>query len=234
MSTKKGPFSRCSSCSRKLLFQNGHSLCLFCLGESHSTTHCRHCKEFTKATLKACQQRLKYFLWNQTLSASQPSDMELVPSTSTIRSEVTVVSPPQPSKESTKTASKPKTKAKKQAAGKKASSESSAPSTSEPKWKAQAQKPKTKAKEITLIVPPISASLPSPLLEDSSRDPDSTSDLGTSLPPRQEPPVACLAFVEFLFLSGCVVHHFFFHLIVREGINLVPVLTSHFWADSDV
>ncbi|XP_078233615.1 uncharacterized protein LOC144583550 [Pogona vitticeps] len=193
MSAKKGPFRRCSACSGKLPFQDHHSLCLFCLGETHSPTTCKHCREFTKATLKSRQQRLKYFLWNRTLSASQPSDMESVQSVSTVRSSVTLVSssPPSTSKEvSTKVS---KAKSKKLPTGKKSSSDVPSSSTSAPTKKKgpskAASKAKAKTKEITLVVPPVSASVPSPFLEDSSRDRDSVSDLGAPIPPRQPPPV---------------------------------------------
>ncbi|XP_078242567.1 uncharacterized protein LOC144587084 [Pogona vitticeps] len=192
MSAKKGPFRRCSACSGKLPFQDHHSLCLFCLGETHSPATCKHCKEFTKATLKSRQQRLKYFLWNRTLSASQPSDMESVQSVSTVRSEVTLVSssPPSTSKEVSKKSSKGKSK--KLPAGKKSSSEVPSSSSSAPTKKGSskpAPKAKAKTKEITLVVPPVSASVPSPFLEESSRDRDSVSDLGAPIPPRQPPPV---------------------------------------------
>ncbi|XP_078235549.1 uncharacterized protein LOC144584086 [Pogona vitticeps] len=190
-SPRRGPFRLCTACSRKLPFQDGHSLCLYCLGESHSVSNCRHCKRFTKVTLKARQQRLRYSLWKQTLSASQPSEMEVAQSSSSVRSEIRVV-------QSTSldtlmdVPKKAKAKSKTKTSSKKVLTSASTGSISPPKpehlkKKKQKLKGASTSKEVTLVVPPISSSLPSPFLEDSSRDRESASEPGASLPPRQEP-----------------------------------------------
>ncbi|XP_078234349.1 uncharacterized protein LOC144583721 [Pogona vitticeps] len=191
-SPRRGPFRLCTACSRKLPFQDRHSLCLYCLGESHSVSNCRHCKRFTKVTLKARQQRLRYSLWKQTLSASQPSEMEVAPSSSTVRSEIRVVQSTSSDtlKDVPKKVSKTKSKAKTSSKKILTSTSTGSISPSKPehlKKKKQKLKGVSTSKEVTLVVPPISASLPSPFLEDSSRDRESASEPGASLPPRQEP-----------------------------------------------
>ena len=118
--------------------------------------------------------------------------MESAPSTSSVRSEVRVVTSPtpEPSKD------KPKEKPKKKPSAKKSLTSTLVPSTSsnppifqQLKQKKSSVKPESKSKELTLVVPPISTSLSSPILEYLSRDRDLISEMGASLPPRQEAPL---------------------------------------------
>ncbi|XP_078246160.1 uncharacterized protein LOC144588055 [Pogona vitticeps] len=170
-----GPFSRCVVCSGKIPFQDGHDTCLFCLGESHSPQNCRHCQAFTKAALKARQQRLKLHLWDSALSASKPSTMEL-PSTA---------SPPEPQATSEATVSELPTAPKPSKKPAKKASSSKAVPTKPPKK----AKPPSKNKFSTDYLDAVGTSLPSLILDDASRDKESVSEATTSLPPRQPEPV---------------------------------------------
>ena len=172
-----GPFSRCVVCSGKIPFQDGHDTCLFCLGESHSPQTCRHCQAFTKAALKARQQRLKLHLWDSTLSASKPSAMEL-PSTASAPEPQTTSHPSEAAVSEAPTTKPPKKPAKKP-------SSSKAVSTKPPK---KAKQP-SKNKFSTDYLEAVGTSLASLILEDTSRDKESVSEAATSLPPRQPEPV---------------------------------------------
>uniref|UniRef100_A0ABM5FAT3 Uncharacterized protein n=1 Tax=Pogona vitticeps TaxID=103695 RepID=A0ABM5FAT3_9SAUR len=172
-----GPFRRCVVCSGKIPFQDGHDTCLFCLGESHSPQTCRHCQAFTKAALRARQQRLKLHLWDSTLSASKPSAMEL-PSTASASDPQPVAIPPEAGVSGAAPAKPPKKVPKKSSAAK--------PGSVKPAKKA---KQPSKNKFSTDYLDTVGTSLPSPILEDTSRDVESVSEAATSLPPRQPEPV---------------------------------------------
>nr|XP_020642244.1 formin-like protein 7 [Pogona vitticeps] len=171
-----GPFSRCVVCSGKIPFQDGHDTCLFCLGESHSPQNCVHCQAFTKAALKARQQRLKLHLWNSALSASEPSSMEL-PSTSS--ASISEGAAPAVSKAVDLPPSKPSKKAPKKS--------SKTSSVAKPVKQTKA-KGSTRSADPIPRISPIPPDIPSPILEDSSRGKDSTSGAATPLPPRQSEP----------------------------------------------
>ena len=150
-----GPFSRCVVCDRKLPYHGEHNHCLYCLGEAHLTQNCKHCEAFTKAALRARQQRLRYHLWDSTLSSSKPSSMELP---STVTTSCAECSSPQLPATMASGKEKP---AKKTAAAKKMST--SKGTASKPAKQAKA-KDSVKTKETLKTLPPVSASVPSPLL----------------------------------------------------------------------
>lgn len=74
-----GSFKRCATCSCKIAPNNGHTLCLFCLGESHHPDSCGHCLNFSKRTRKDRANCLRIALLQESL---QPTTM-LTPPTLT-------------------------------------------------------------------------------------------------------------------------------------------------------
>ncbi|KAJ7316007.1 hypothetical protein JRQ81_002169 [Phrynocephalus forsythii] len=65
-------FKKCSRCGGKVPLTDGHSLCLYCLGDTHSTTSCAHCQRFTTQALRNRRHRLNTFLLERSL---KPQDM---------------------------------------------------------------------------------------------------------------------------------------------------------------
>ncbi|KAJ7338115.1 hypothetical protein JRQ81_010699 [Phrynocephalus forsythii] len=65
-------FYKCSRCGRKIPLTDGHSLCLYCLVDTHSTSSCAHCQKFTSQALRNRRHRLNAFLGEKSL---KPQDM---------------------------------------------------------------------------------------------------------------------------------------------------------------
>ena len=175
-----GPFSRCVVCDRKIPHQDGHDTCLYCLGESHNSKSCPHCKAFTKAALKARQQRLKLHLWESTLSSTAPSEGEMA-STSraapvqSVVSKVSKMSKKSAAPKSTTLASNPEAPAP-------------APPKAKPSKTSRA-KASAKPKATSLQLSPASGSIPSPILEGLSRRFEASSEAAVPPPSRRIEPV---------------------------------------------
>ena len=72
-----GPFKWCSSCSNKITLLDGHSQCIFCLGEEHQLAVCSACKSFMKPALKPRLQHLLSFLCEKSLCLVRDPTMDL-------------------------------------------------------------------------------------------------------------------------------------------------------------
>ncbi|KAJ7344874.1 hypothetical protein JRQ81_000824, partial [Phrynocephalus forsythii] len=60
-------FKRCDKCPNKISTSDGHTSCLFCLGENHQPATCAECQKLSKPALKQQQGRLRVSLWEQSL-----------------------------------------------------------------------------------------------------------------------------------------------------------------------
>lgn len=63
----KGFFKWCVTCRGKIPPSDGHSRCLFCLGEGHRSDICSHCQKFSRRTLKDREACLKTVLTEASL-----------------------------------------------------------------------------------------------------------------------------------------------------------------------
>ncbi|XP_078236973.1 vacuolar protein sorting-associated protein 33B isoform X1 [Pogona vitticeps] len=72
------PFKRCLDCSAKMAISDGHSRCLYCLGEAHQPWIYHHCRKFTKLELKDRKCDLRIYLMEEAL---QPPDLPSSPPT---------------------------------------------------------------------------------------------------------------------------------------------------------
>ncbi|KAJ7311122.1 hypothetical protein JRQ81_006724 [Phrynocephalus forsythii] len=83
MDAKEHTFKCCLDCSGKMPITDGHSHCLYCLGEGHRPQICRHCRKFTKIALKARRHDLEVHLMEKALQpmplfSSKPSSTLLM------------------------------------------------------------------------------------------------------------------------------------------------------------
>lgn len=91
-----GFFKRCQSSSKKIAPTDGHSLCLFCLGDTHNVETCTICSRFSKQAKRNRAARLGVFLLEQSLKPKK-SPMEAKSSkTSVSASNPTVGTDPEP------------------------------------------------------------------------------------------------------------------------------------------
>ncbi|KAJ7303347.1 hypothetical protein JRQ81_012290 [Phrynocephalus forsythii] len=93
-------FKRCEACPNKIPFADGHSLCLYCLGETHQPATCPQCRKLTKPALKHRLKSLRAYLWEKSLK----------PMEAQAQSEASVPSPSSRSKSSSKPMEKKKKK----------------------------------------------------------------------------------------------------------------------------
>lgn len=197
-----GPFKRCRSCPNKLPFQDGHSQCLYCLGEPHVPAGCTFCAQFRKSALRQRQARLRAFLLEKTLAPQmEPAQLQSVPST---ESGLGGALQNRPSASQASSASKSSSKT--------SASKSTLKSTSAPKDK---KKEKKKSQARKLLQPSWHGDAPQHEAQHAGspgpQNPDTEHLQPSPLPPRQLM-AESLAGSQDLGSEGLLVHHSQEHL----------------------
>ncbi|KAJ7324548.1 hypothetical protein JRQ81_017568 [Phrynocephalus forsythii] len=67
-------FKNCVRCGGKIPFSDGHSSCLYCLGETHSPSSCPHCKSLSSQALRNRRHRLNTYLLEKSLKPQMESE----------------------------------------------------------------------------------------------------------------------------------------------------------------